>query len=66
MDEFNITILKYRIDDQYFFHVMDKFNEPDEVERLQKMINWSNSKSYECQINGQKYEQLWIKTTPIV
>lgn len=66
MDEFNITILKYRIDNQYFFHVMDKFNEPDEVERLTKMINWSNHKSYECEINGQEYEQLWIKTTPIV
>lgn len=66
MDEFNITILKYRIDDQYFFHVMDKFDEPDEVERLAKMISWSEHKSYECQINGQEYQQLWIKTTPIV
>ena len=66
MDEFNITILKYRIDDQYFFHVMDKFNEPDEVERLEKMIHWSKRKSYECQISGQEYQQLWIKTTPIV
>lgn len=66
MDEFNITILKYRIDNQYFFHVMDKFDEPDEVERLTKMISWSEHKALECQINGQEYQQLWIKTTPIV
>ena len=66
MDESNITILKYRIDSEYFFHVLDKFDEPDEVERLAKMIRWSKLKARECEINGQEYEQLWIKTTPIV
>ncbi len=66
MDGSNITILKYRIDNQYLFHVLDKFDEPDEVERLARMIRWSKRKARECEINSQEYEQLWIKTTPIV
>ena len=66
MDASNITILKYRIDNQYFFHVLDKFDEPDEVERLARMIRWSKRKARQCEINSQEYEQLWIKTTPIV
>lgn len=66
MDGSNITILKYRIDNQYFFQVLDKFDEPDEVERLARMIRWSKRKARQCEINSQEYEQLWIKTTPIV
>lgn len=66
MEENNITILKYRVDSEYFFHVMDKFDEPDEAERLAKMMRWSRSKDHQCQIEGREYEQLWIKATPIV
>jgi len=66
VDESNITILKYRVDNKYFFHVMDKFDEPDEVHRLARVIHWSNNKAHQCLASGQEYEQLWIKTTPIV
>ena len=60
--ENNITIMKYRIGNQYFFKVLDKFDIPDEVERLDKMIQISKQLEKE----NEDYEQLWIKNTPII
>jgi len=60
--ENNITIIKYRIGNQYFFKVLDKFDIPDEVERLDEMIRISK----ELASQYEDYEQLWIKNTPII
>lgn len=60
--ENNITIMKYRIGNQYFFKVLDKFDIPDEVERLDEMIQISKQLEKE----NEDYEQLWIKNTPII
>lgn len=60
--ENNITIMKYRIGNQYFFKVLDKFDIPDEVERLDEMIRISK----ELTSQYEDYEQLWIKNTPII
>lgn len=60
--ENNITIMKYRIGNQYFFKVLDKFDIEDEVERLDKMIQISKQLEKE----NEDYEQLWIKNTPII
>ena len=36
----NVTIIKYlSTDGEYKFKVLDKFNEQDEVKRLEKMMN---------------------------
>ena len=60
--ENNITIMKYRIGNKYFFKVLDKFDIPDEVERLDEMIRVSK----ELASQHEDYEQLWIKNTPII
>ena len=60
--ENNITIMKYRIGNQYFFKVLDKFDIPDEAERLDEMIRVSK----ELAAQHEDYEQLWIKNTPII
>lgn len=60
--ENNITIMKYRIGDKYFFKVLDKFDIEDEVERLDEMIQISKQLEKE----NEDYEQLWIKNTPII
>lgn len=64
--ENNVTIAKYQVGDEFFFHVMDKFDEPDEVERLQKMMNWLSTVESDCRNRGINYKQLWVKTTPII
>lgn len=58
----SLTILKYKLGKDYKFHVMDKFDEPDEPTRLDKMIEWSNGMAKDF---SQSYEQIWIKTCPI-
>lgn len=62
MSEDSLTILKFRIGTDYSFHVMDKFDEPDEVKRLDKMIAYSEELA---DIFDDEYEQLWIKTCPV-
>ena len=66
MLEKNITIMKYkyRKGDKvvYAFEVMDKFDEPDEVERLDLMM----LKSAALARSLPDYEQLWVKNTVIV
>lgn len=54
-----VTIMKYRINNEYFFKVLDKFDIKDEVERLYKMIEISKQLEKE----NEDYEQLWIKET---
>lgn len=54
-----VTIMKYRINNEYFFKVLDKFDIEDEVERLDKMIEISKQLEKE----NEDYEQLWIKET---
>lgn len=54
--------MKYRIGNKYFFKVLDKFDIPDEVERLDEMIRASK----ELAAQHEDYEQLWIKNTPII
>ncbi len=54
-----VTIMKYRINNKYFFKVLDKFDIPDEVERLDEMIRISK----ELASQYKDYEQLWIKET---
>ena len=54
--------MKYRIGNQYFFKVLDKFDIPDEVERLDEMIRISKGLAAQ----HEDYEQLWIKNTPII
>lgn len=59
----NVTIMKYlSTDGEYKFEVMDKFNEPDEVKRLEKMIFLSAKLKKE----GKLKKQLWIKTVPTI
>lgn len=57
----SLTILKYRNGKQFDYLVMDKFDEPDEPMRLDKMI----AKSNEMSVTMVDYEELWIKTCPI-
>ena len=54
-----VTIMKYRINNEYFFKVLDKFDIKDEVKRLDKMIEISKQLEKE----NKDYEQLWIKET---
>ena len=54
-----VRIVKYRINNEYFFKVLDKFHIPDEVERLDEMIRISK----ELASQYEDYEQLWIKET---
>ena len=54
-----VTIMKYRINNEYFFKILDKFDIKDEVERLDKMIEISKQLEKE----NKDYEQLWIKET---
>lgn len=58
----SLTILKYKLDGNYMFHVMDKFTEPDEPKRLDEMIYFASTLALEY---GERYEELWIKTCPI-
>lgn len=58
----SLTILKYKLDGNYQFHVMDKFTEPDEPKRLDEMIYFASTLAAEY---GERYEELWIKTCPI-
>ena len=58
----SVTILKYSLNGGFSFQVMDKFDEPDEVLRLQRMIAYSATLA---QLNGDSYQELWIKTCPI-
>ena len=59
----NVTIMKYlSTDGEYKFKVLDKFNEQDEVKRLEKMISLSAKLKKE----GELKKQLWIKTVPTI
>lgn len=58
----SLTILKYRIGAKFCFHVMDKFDEPDEPKRLDRMIAFSATMA---DLHGEAYEEIWIKTCPI-
>ena len=59
----NVTIMKYRTpNNQYKFEVLDKFDEPDEVKRFDKMLE----KSKQLKEENKLVEQLWIKNTVIV
>ena len=58
----SLTILKYKLDGNYMFHVMDKFIEADEPARLDLMILFAAGLAEEY---GDRYEELWIKTCPI-
>lgn len=58
----SVTILKYKLNGAFRFHVMDKFDEEDEVKRLDRMVDYAATLA---QLNGDKYEELWIKTCPI-
>lgn len=63
MFENNVTIMKYKTpNNEYKFEVMDKFNEPDEAVRLDKMLALSR----ELEAEGELSECLWIKNTPII
>ena len=55
--------MKYRLEDKFLYEVLDKWDEADEVLRLDMMINKSNKMAL---MHGDKYEQLWIKNTPII
>jgi len=58
-----VTIMKYCFENNgkiiYSFDVLDKFDEPDEVLRLDMMIK--RSRGYQSTLK--KYKQLWIKNT---
>ncbi len=58
----SLTILKYKLNGGYRFHVMDKFDEEDEAERLDRMIAYSANLAA---LNGDMYQELWIKTCPV-
>lgn len=58
----SLTILKYKLDGNYQFHVMDKFIEADEPKRLDLMIIFAADLA---SFYGDRYEELWIKTCPI-
>lgn len=62
MTDDSVTILKYKLEEQYCFHVMDKFAEADEPTRLDKMIEFSASMA---DMWGDQYQEIWIKTCPI-
>jgi hypothetical protein len=58
----SLTILKYKLNGEFHFYVMDKFVAEDEPTRLDRMIE--HSADLEMQ-HGEKYQELWIKTCPI-
>ena len=62
----NVTIMKYSYRDGdkrvYAFEVMDKFDEPDEALRLDKMIKKADDLSQELV----DFNQLWIKNSVII
>lgn len=58
----SVAILKYKINGNFHFHVMDKFDEPDEVKRLERMMGFGAAMA---DIHGESYEELWIKICPI-
>lgn len=58
----SLTILKYKLNGEFKFHVMDKFDEADEPDRLDKMIEYA---AHLQALFGDSYEELWIKTCPI-
>lgn len=56
----SVTIMKYKSPDGvYDFKCLDKWNEPDEVARLDKMLIEKKK------LLDLGYEVLWIKTLPI-
>lgn len=59
----NITIMKYRIGNEYYFKVLDKFDEPDEVRRLDMMIAYGDKLASKYSTD---YEQLWVKNSVII
>ena len=59
----NITIMKYRTHSgQYKFEVMDRWDVPNEADRLDKMIALGN----QYLLIGKAAEILWIKNTVII
>lgn len=60
--EQSLTILKYKLNGEFRFHVMDKFDNDDEPQRLDDMIQHS---AILAGLYGENYEELWIKTCPI-
>jgi len=58
----SLTILKYKLHGAYKFHVMDKFDNPDEPKRLDAMIEYAAELA---DLYDEAYEELWIKTCPI-
>lgn len=59
----NVTIMKYqKCDGTYDFKVLDKFDEPDEVKRLELMIFTAAKMKNE----GLLKKRLWIKTVPTI
>ena len=59
----SVAILKYKLGGVFKFHVMDKFDEPDEAKRLDKMIEYAANLAE--LYNPDVYEELWIKICPI-
>ena len=55
--------MKYRLGDKFLYEVLDKWDEADEVLRLQKMMDLSRAFEKEF---GEEYTELWIKNTPII
>lgn len=62
LSEDSVTILKYKLNGHYKFHVMDKFDGEVEANRLDRMIEFS---AVMADLHGDAYEELWIKTCPI-
>lgn len=58
----SVTILKYKLNGDFKFHVMDKFDGEVEANRLDRMIEYSYGLE---KIYGELYQELWIKTCPI-
>lgn len=62
MSDDSLTVLKYKLNGDYRFHVMDKFDEEDEPMRLGNMLAYGDRLSI---LHGDSYQQLWIKTCPV-
>lgn len=60
VSENSVTIMKYKTPDgAYDFRCLDRWNEPDEVKRLDQMLE------IQADLESKGYEVLWIKTLPI-
>lgn len=56
----SVTIMKFKSPEGvYDFKCLDRWNEPDEVKRLDLMI------AEKAKLVAEGYEVLWIKTLPI-